>query len=57
MKGPEPLPEPLPCYPRLAEEQSCYPGCVIAALFLPMLLELGLTGLALTYADPITEMW
>lgn len=47
VKGTKPLSEPLPCYPRLAEEQSNYPGWVIAALFLPMLLHLGLSGLCL----------
>jgi len=35
------------CRPRLAEEQSYYLGWVIAALFLPMSLELGLTGFCL----------
>lgn len=51
----------LSCSPGLAEEQSYYPRWVITALFLPILLELGLTGLclgshALHYIDPRRKM-
>lgn len=55
VKGTKPLSEPLPCYPRIAEEQSNYPGWVILPYSFPCCCTWVCLGSALAYRDPFRK--